>query len=112
MKIAEQIDARFDAGKIDEFPTELDERFHVMLAETARHPRLREEIERWKVEMTWAQLSTGLSKANAWKGESHVKLVRAVATGDPDIAEKQMRQHIQHPWLDWKQETLGRDAAD
>ena len=112
MKLAEEVDARFEAGLVlDGLTTELDERFHVMVAEVAGYARLREEIERWKVAMSWAQLSLSALNGRMWRSESHAEVVRAMASGDPDAAERQMRQHVLHPWLDWKQEIFGSDAA-
>ncbi len=102
MKLAEELDGRVEAGlDADDLTTELDERFHLMVAETAGCGWLREEIKRWTVVMTWAGRFIGNLKT---KGESHVEVVRAIATGDPDAAGRQMRQHILHPWQEMKWE--------
>lgn len=109
MALAEQVDARFEAGLgADELTIELDERFHVAVAEVAGRARLCEEIERWKVVMTWAQLFV---KDKIGKSESHVEVVRAIATGDPDVADRQMRKHVLHPWRERKWEVQEAAAA-
>ncbi len=109
MKLAEEVDARIEAGPFDEHTTELDQRFHLAVAEAAGFARLGEEIERWVVVMNWAELFIGRTRRG--EGERHVEVVRAIATGDPDAADRQMRQHVLHPWQEMKWEVHETAAA-
>jgi len=83
----------------DPFTIELDGRFHYAIAEIAGSRTLCEEIERWRVVMTWACM---YMKNFTQRAQSHVKVVDAIATGDPRIAEEEMREHVRHPWKDLK----------
>ena len=100
--LAEQIDARVEAGLVtDPITAELDMRFHRLVAEVSGSPQLLQEIERWKVVMDWARLCLG---GKSRQVERHVKVVDAIASGDPDFAERQMRYHVLHPWEEIKWE--------
>jgi len=112
--LAEQVDARVAAGLgSDEITSEIDARFHAAIAEVSGSAQLCHEVERWKVVMEWARIFMG---AKRLAGESHLKLVEAIASGDADFAERQMRRHVLHPWQEekWKVSgsgTAGRDEA-
>ena len=100
--LAEQIDGRVSADLgSDDITSELDGRFHVAIAEVSGSAQLCREIERWKVVMEWARMYMGAARMG---GESHLKLVEAIASGDAEFAERQMRRHVLHPWQEekWK----------
>lgn len=98
--LAEQIDARVGAGLVhDEITSDLDRQLHLMIADVAGSSLLQVEIGRWKIVMSWAQLCLG---GESGRIESHVKLVDAIASGDADFADRQMRRHIRYPWAEIK----------
>ena len=100
--LAEQIDARVDAGlSIDEVTIELDRRFHRLIATLSGSPQLLAEVERWQIVMDWARLCLRKQSRGI---ESHVTVAEAIASGDPDFAERRMRHHILHPWQEMKWE--------
>ena len=96
--LAGEIDNRYASGLRDTvLSVELDSRFHLALARLSESEHLCREIERWKVVLDWKRLYI---KDNHAPGESHMKLVDAIASGDADFAERQMRRHVLHPWQD------------
>jgi len=101
-ELAEEIDGHAEAGgpRSPRY-TELESRFHLAVAQLSGSLELCEEIERWKVILDWKRLYVRRNEGR-WKGESHVKLVNAIASGDADFAERQMRHHILHPWQEVK----------
>ena len=102
-KLAQQIDIGNEQGLgSDPLMTELDGRLHMAIAELSGSPQLCEEIERWKVVMDWSGVFLAVRSASSERppGSSHVELIEAIATGDADFAERQMRRHIHHPWDD------------
>ena len=106
--LAEEIDRRADAGlAFAALSTELDGRFHLAIAQLSGSEQLCEEIERWKVVMDWVRLYV---RRTGWVAERHTKLVDAIASGDADFAERQMRHHVLHPWQEEKW-TVGDPAV-
>jgi DNA-binding GntR family transcriptional regulator len=100
--LAEQLDnsITLEQGKVRSVLTaELDERYHQDIAAVSGSQQLCEEISRWGVVMSWARLYIGVKRSQS---ESHVELTQAIATGDLDFAERQMRRHVRYPWDDIK----------
>ena len=93
-----------DSAVEQELMAELDGRLHMGIAEVSGSQPLREELERWKIVMDWAGLyiKRRRRQGNGVQGDSHVELIEAIATGDADFAERQMRRHVHHPWDDIK----------
>jgi len=111
-RLAEEIDSRVKSGLAsDDITTELDGRFHISIASLSGSPQLVQEIERWKVVMDWARMFMG-NRVAPGRGESHVAVVDAIATGDPEAAERQMRQHVLHPWQEQKWAAGGEEQND
>ena len=97
-ELAEEIDGHSGPGEQrTALYVELESRFHLAMAQLSGSRELCEEIERWKVVLNWKRLYLRDSHS-LWRGESHVKLANAIASGDADFAERQMRYHILHPW--------------
>lgn len=107
-KLAQRIDIDQKTGsKRDALSTELDGRLHMGIAMVSGSQQLCDEIERWKVVMDWAGLYLGPGREG---GDSHVELIKAIATGDADLAGRQMRRHVHHPWDDIKWQ-IDRDES-
>jgi DNA-binding GntR family transcriptional regulator len=108
MKLAQQLDSSVQQELYDDLLTsELDARLHLEMAEVSGSSQLCEEVERWKVVMEWAHIYVRMrGGAKNRHGESHVELIKAIGTGDPDVAERQMRRHVRHPWdeVKWEEE--------
>jgi len=110
-ELAEEIDGHSAPGGLrTALYTELESRFHLALAQLSGSRELCEEIERWKVVLDWKRLYLRHSHS-CWGGESHVKLANAIASGDADFAERQMRYHILHPWEHEKRSVEEAPAA-
>ena len=100
-RLAQQVEISAERGlSRDSLTIELDGRLHMQIAELSDSEQLCEEIERWKIVMDWAQMymETHNMFAGRQPGESHLELVKAIATGDKDFAERQMRRHVRYPW--------------
>lgn len=98
--LAAEVDRRMRQGKVEDgLTSELDERFHATVAEIAGSQMLCEEIKRWTVVMNWARIYLrGIPR----RSQPHMKIVDAIASGDPRQAEDEMRDHIAHPWQEKK----------
>lgn len=90
-RLARQIDERPPVEPIRGMEDE--KRFHLRMAEIADCGRLRQEVERWLNPLLVSYAV--ILRASAWTRPRHDVLVDAIATGDPDLAEKAMREHIQ-----------------
>jgi len=69
---------------------DLEKGFHVAIAETAGFEALAKEIEGWITVLLMAIRETGFCAEVG----THRQVVDAIATGDPDRAERTMRDHI------------------
>jgi len=74
--------------------------FHLKLAQHTNHPSLVEALRHInlfnlleKAELTAQRIHAAIPADN------HQRIVRAIETGDPDIAEREMREHIFHSGL-------------
>ena len=66
----------------------IDGKFHLRLAEAAKNPRLYTAIEREHVlELIFGDPVPSIPN-------NHCDLVHAIASGDPDVAESEMRKHL------------------
>jgi len=100
MDLGREIDSRYADGLRETgLSTELDSRFHLAIAQLSGSECLCREIERWKVVLDWKRLYVD---GGRWAAQSHVKVAEAIASGDADFAERQMRRHILYPWQDVK----------
>ena len=99
----------------DPLMAELDGRLHMGIAELSGSRQLCEELERWKIVMDWAGLYIRIRHkgGSGMQGDSHVELINAIATGDADFAERQMRRHVHHPWDDikWLADESGKEQG-
>ena len=92
MRLAGDVDAHFEMNQErDALTRELDQRLHGAIARVTGIPQLAREVKRWTVVHDWAH-SFFRDAAGEW--QSHVALVEGIASGDPDVAERQMREHI------------------
>lgn len=90
--IAERVDELMTQHKRDE-AEEPDWDFHLEVARIAAGPKLRSELNAWLfvlLEPVVAPGEFGCPEATL----GHVAVADAIATGDPDVAERAMRQHI------------------
>lgn len=68
----------------------LEAKFHLGLAAVAKSDKLKRAIERAHViQLTFAPTSSQAVRID----KAHVKLMRAIASRDPDVAEREMRAH-------------------
>ena len=115
-KLALQIDALAQELAGDSLVGDLDGRLHMTIAEVSGSLQLCEELERWKVVMDWAglYLRERYEAAARPQGDSHVELINAIATGEAEFAERQMRRHVHYPWDDvkWHDEEKQASTTD
>ena len=65
----------------------IDRKFHLYLAKVAKNPRIYEAIKREQVlELIFGKPETSPNE--------HLKVVQAIATGDPEIAVREIRKHF------------------
>lgn len=91
-EIAERSDALMTQHRRDE-AEEPDWAFHLEVARIAAGPKLRSELNAWLfVLLEPLAMPAGFGDGDATHG--HVKVADAIATGDPDLAERVMRRHV------------------
>lgn len=75
----------------------IDAAFHEAIREGAGNPRLSRQL--LQIDQQLRVLNSRLSRAEGWSGKAvlrdHGRIAEAIATRDPDRAEKQMRAHIE-----------------
>lgn len=87
------------AHEVDEVATEhggdairgLEREFHLRIAEIGGCGLLRDQLEQWLIVMVVGEV--GVPPAE--QEHLHSELVDAIATGDPDAAEREMRRHVE-----------------
>lgn len=92
--LAARIDILRESGQGGEEVAELHNQFHVRLAEYSGSKSLLEPLNR--VNLFWLlHKSIGTSRRKVYYNPGwHAKLVEAIASGDPDTAERMMRAHV------------------
>jgi DNA-binding GntR family transcriptional regulator len=73
--------------------TNLDARFHRLIAEAAGNPLLREGIARLHAHLHLHRLYFPFAEAGT-TAQEHEVIAAAIAVGDPDAAEAGMREHL------------------
>ena len=87
---------RFELAVADSTPAEeveLERGFHLAVAEIGGCAELQEEIERWLTALI-VSIRMTLGRPGP-RVHPHRGIVEAIASGDPDLAEKAMREHVQ-----------------
>ncbi len=98
--MASRLDAFQKSDRIEDEFWDEHYAFHLRLAQHTNHPSLVEALRRinlfnllQKAELTAKRIHAPVPEDN------HRRIVRALESGDPDVAEREMREHIFHSGL-------------
>jgi DNA-binding GntR family transcriptional regulator len=94
-KLVDQMQAAADAGDLAR-TTLLDARFHETLYGICSHGLLRETLGRLNQRMMLSVAFVDLLQEADLRGiaDNHVPLLEAIASGQPDLAEREARKHV------------------
>jgi DNA-binding GntR family transcriptional regulator len=91
---------------------ELDARFHQLVRQGARNPRLERQLT--QIEQQGRVLNMALSRARGWSAKAvirdHAAIAAAIAARDPDAAERALRRHVERTRSFYA--AAGPDGAD
>ncbi len=71
--------------------------FHLMLAELTACESLVESLRKTSL-FILLQMAHAAVRESRGPAENHAEIVKAIASGDPDFAEKVMREHVERYW--------------
>jgi DNA-binding GntR family transcriptional regulator len=94
-KTATRLDEAIARSDPDNGVQELDSQFHLMIAKVSGSPSLVQALESNQLVRLLAR-GRRVTRGRKMPARQHLKIVEAIATGDPDQAERVMREHCVH----------------